>query len=195
MNSSHISPPLAGDIRFAALSQMAEEIFDELELEVVLVYLIDLVNSAVFPFLAEQFSLLGDGWELVESDDAKRSLIKGAIELHRYKGTPWAVREVIRRFGFGEVELIENIYDWTLDGSVLLDGSHVLGDGSAWARYRIILKEAITNDQADNLRKAIIAFTPARSYLESLDYQEAAFRLDGTKYLDGQYNLGSISNG
>lgn len=195
MSNSYLAPPLASDERFAILCELAEEIFDELELETILVYLINMVNSSVFPFLAEQFSLLGDGWELVESDEGKRELIKGAIELHRYKGTPWAVREVIRRFGFGEVEIIENIYDWTLDGSVLLDGSHVLGDESAWAKYRIILKEAITNDQAEKLRKAITAFAPARSYLESMDYQEAAFRLDGTKYLNGQYNLGSILNG
>lgn len=195
MSNPYLAPPLAGDERFSTLCELVEEVFDELEVETVLVYLIDIVKSSVFPFLAEQFSLLGDGWELAESDGAKRELIKGAIELHRYKGTPWAVREVIRRFGFGEVEIIEYIYDWSLDGSVSLGGSHVLGDGSTWARYRIILKEAITNDQADNLRKAIRAFAPARSYLESLDYQEAAFRLDGTKYLNGQYNLGSISHG
>ncbi|EGP02780.1 phage tail protein, partial [Pasteurella multocida subsp. gallicida str. Anand1_poultry] len=27
-----------------------------------------------------------------------------SVELHRHKGTPWSVREVIRQLGFGEVE-------------------------------------------------------------------------------------------
>ena len=195
MNNDHFAPILVNDERFKTLCELAEEMFDELALENTLVYFIDLVEPSLLPYLAEQFSLLGDGWELAESDESKRNLIKSAIELHRYKGTPWAVREIIRRFGFGEIDIIENVHDWSLDGQVLLDGSHILGDISGWARYRIALKEAITNDQADKLCKIIIAFAPARSYLESFDYLEAAFRLDGTKFLDGQYNLGSISHG
>lgn len=173
MNSNHFAPLLVKDERFNTLCELAEEIFDELELENSLIYFIDLVEPAILPYLAEQFSLLGDGWELAESDESKRSLIKSAIELHRYKGTPWAVREIIRRFGFGKVDIIENIYDWCLDGSIKLNGSRVLGDPNAWARYRIVLKEPITKVQADSLRQVVTAFAPARSHLENMDYQEA----------------------
>ncbi|MFT2543454.1 phage tail protein, partial [Escherichia coli] len=74
-----------------------------------------------------------------------RMLIKAAIELHRYKGTPWSIREVIRRFGFGEVDLIEGTGRLSYDGNRSYNGLFVHGDAAAWAVYRVILKQPITN--------------------------------------------------
>lgn len=189
---TNITPVLSQDKRFSILSQLIEESFNEIDLSVLLVYIIDKTPLTTLPFLAEQFSLTGDGWELAESETQKRDLLKRAIELHRYKGTPWAVREIIRLYGFGEVEIIENLFDWCLDGSAKLDGTHFLGDEQEWARYLIVFNEPITNDQAISLRKAILSYAPKRSYLERIDFMEAAFRLDGSIQLDGQYNLGTI---
>lgn len=192
---TNLPPVLAQDERFSILCELLEECMDEIDLSVLLVYLISKTPTVTLPFLAEQFSLFGDGQELAESEAQKRELIAQAIELHRYKGTLWIIREIIRRFSFGEVEIIENIFDWKLDGSVKLIGSHILGYINEWARYRIVLTEPITNEQAAKLRKAILAYAPKRSYLESMDFSEAAFRLDDTKILDGQYNLGTINYG
>lgn len=101
-----LPPPLEGDISLRTLGRLAGRL-DNINLSVLMVYLVDIVDSSALPWLGEQFSLFGDGWELAESDDVRRTLIKSAIELHRYKGTPWSIREIIRRFGFGEVDLIE----------------------------------------------------------------------------------------
>lgn len=61
-----------------------------------LVYLIDTVPAAVLPYLAEQFHVLGhEGWLLATTDLKRRALLKVALELHRYKGTPWAVERVL----------------------------------------------------------------------------------------------------
>ncbi|MFT8211441.1 MAG: phage tail protein I, partial [Symbiopectobacterium sp.] len=96
-----LPPPLEGDISLRALGRLAARL-DSIDLGVLMVYLVDIVDSFALPWLGEQFSLTGDnGWELAESDDVRRTLIKSAIELHRYKGTPWSIREIIRRFGFG----------------------------------------------------------------------------------------------
>ena len=80
---------------------------------------VDLVPTEFLELLAEKWSVTGyDGWLLAESIDAKRKLIKRAVELHRYKGTPWSMREIIRQLGFGEVEIIEGLFDKRHDGSL-----------------------------------------------------------------------------
>ncbi|WP_218565963.1 phage tail protein, partial [Pseudomonas sp. MWU12-2115] len=100
---------LARDQRFGPLSRLTERV-PELDLSVFLVNLIDTVQPDVLPLLAEQFHIHGEeGWTLAESDDARRALLHSANGLHRDKGTPWAIREAIRRLGLGEVTLIEGL--------------------------------------------------------------------------------------
>lgn len=182
--------PLAADLRFQTLGALAGRL-NAIDLQPLLVYLVDTVNASALQALAEQFSLVGDGWELAESDEARRGLIRGAIELHRYKGTPWAIREVIRRLGLGEVTIIEGLADRVRDGTIRRDGIYVHGDAHAWAKYRVILQQPITNDQAAQLRTLLAAYAPARCHLASLEYQAVANRHNGTIRRNGQYNRGS----
>ncbi|MGT3393056.1 phage tail protein I [Escherichia coli] len=185
-----LPPPLEGDISLRTLGRLAGRL-DNIDLSVLMVFLVDIVDSSALPWLGEQFSLSGDGWELAESDDVRRMLIKAAIELHRYKGTPWSIREVIRRFGFGEVDLIEGTGRLSYDGNRSYNGLFVHGDAAAWAVYRVILKQPITNDQAAMLRQTLAAFAPARCHLASLEYQFVAIRYNNTAIHDGSYNHGS----
>ena len=61
-----------------------------------MVYLIDQVDASALPALAEQFHVQGlEGWLFTTDEREKRELIKQAIELHKYKGTIWAVRRVL----------------------------------------------------------------------------------------------------
>ncbi len=126
-----------------------------------------------------------------ERDVHEIALIKAAIELHRYKGTPWAIREIVRRLGFGEVRIIEGLNGQTYDGSINYNGSHVYGASSYWAHYRIIMNSVITNDQAALLRKTLAAFAPARCLLAALDYQAASLRYNGRAAYDGNFNFGA----
>lgn len=185
-----LPPPLEGDISLRTLGRLAGRL-DNIDLSVLMVFLVDIVDSSALPWLGEQFSLSGDGWELAESDDVRRMLIKAAIELHRYKGTPWSIREVIRRFGFGEVDLIEGTGRLSYDDNRSYNGLFVHGDAAAWAVYRVILKQPITNDQAAMLRQTLAAFAPARCHLASLEYQSVAIRYNNTAIHDGSYNHGS----
>ncbi|EFB3081161.1 phage tail protein I [Escherichia coli] len=185
-----LPPPLEGDISLRTLGRLAGRL-DNIDLSVLMVFLVDIVDSSALPWLGEQFSLSGDGWELAESDDVRRMLIKAAIELHRYKGTPWSIRVVIRRFGFGEVDLIEGTGRLSYDGNRSYNGLFVHGDAAAWAVYRVILKQPITNDQAAMLRQTLAAFAPARCHLASLEYQSVAIRYNNTAIHDGSYNHGS----
>lgn len=192
MADQQLPPALAGDDRFALLCELLDETLADLDLNVMLVYLIDLVKPKLLPVLADQFSLLDEAaWMLAESEDAKRNLIKNAAEIHRFKGKPWAIREVIRLLGFGEVVLQEGMNDRTHDGSITRNGSYVHGAPSAWARYRIVLQSAITNDQAALLRRVLLSVAPARCRLVTLDYQSVAIRHNGVARRDGQFNHGS----
>ena len=89
-----LPPPLAGDERFQALGQLAARISD-IDLSPLLVYLVDTVNASALPNLAEQLHILGEGWQFARDDDERRRLLKRAIELHRYKGTRWAIQQVL----------------------------------------------------------------------------------------------------
>jgi phage tail P2-like protein len=187
-----LPPALAGDERFSLLCKLLEERHAGIDLKPMLVYLVDQVKAPLLPVLADQFSLLDEAvWILAESEDARRNLIKNAVELHRYKGTPWAIREIIRLLGFGEVQLQEGLGGRTYDGSITFDGLYVYGDSRAWAAYRVIFQDPITNDQADVIRRMLSSIAPAGRRLASLEYQAAAIRYNGTARYDGLYNHGS----
>lgn len=179
------------DQRARALAELGLR-FDRIDTPRLMPRLVDLVTSEHLPLLAESRSILGeDGYWLAESDSARRALIKGAYELHRYKGTPWAIREIIRRLGFGEVTLIEGLNRRTYNGETKYDGVYVYGSPTHWAHYRVVLKNAITNDQASLLRQTLRAFAPARCILESLDYSQAALRYNARATYNGNFNYGT----
>lgn len=154
--------------------------------------LVELVVPEHLGLLADSRSILGeDGYWLAESDQMRRRLIKGAYELHRYKGTPWAIREIVRRLGFGEVQIIEGMGNKRHDGEISRDGRYARGHSDRWAHYRIIMNNVITNDQAALLRRTLRAFAPARCVLAALDYQATALRHDGRAVRDGSFNRGT----
>jgi phage tail P2-like protein len=151
----------------------------------------DKCPSELLPYLAAEVSV--DGWELAESDDARRALIKSAIPLHQKRGTPWAIREVIRRLGFGEVTLVEGRRVRRRDGTATRNGDYLHGDPTAWAQYIVKLSRAITRDQAENLKAVLERYAPQRSMLAALDYRAAPIRHNGVASRNGQYNRGSAT--
>lgn len=174
------------------LCELLGESLAAVDLNAMLVYLVDLVKPTLLPVLADQFSMLDEAaWLLAESADARRNLIKGAAELHRFKGTPWAVREVIRLLGFGEITIQEGLSGQVRDGTIRRDGGHVHGDPSSWPCYRVFLKRSITNDQAVLVRRLLLSVAPARCRLVSLDFTAVAIRHNGRASRNGQYNRGS----
>lgn len=58
----------------------------------------EISDPALLDMLAWQFHI--EGWELAETEEEKRTLIKKTIELHRYKGTIWAVKHALSAVGY-----------------------------------------------------------------------------------------------
>lgn len=109
----------------------------DLDLTCLLVYNPATVPAPALYALAEQFGVTGDGgWNAAETDEARRELIKRAIELQKHKGTPWAIREVLRSVGFTDVEITEGP-DLKYDGKYPYDGTRFYGDPDNWAIFRV----------------------------------------------------------
>ena len=93
-------PRLLRDDSNTALEQCAVSTL-ETDINPFLLYLVDTVDERLLKYLAYQFHVIGDeGWNLVDTDEEKRNLIKSAISLHRIKGTKAALEYCLSILGF-----------------------------------------------------------------------------------------------
>lgn len=91
-----LPPSIAIDENISKLAQSGEDIFSFLlsQTDNTLIYsAIDRLQEEVLDLLAWQFHI--EGYELVGSLEEKRAMIKNAIEIHRHKGTKWAIKKVL----------------------------------------------------------------------------------------------------
>jgi phage tail P2-like protein len=94
-----LPPALATDPRFKVLGQLALDAF-QIDLSPMLVYLVDIVDASILPYLAEQFCMAGDAGALYagfgpDTEVKTRALLKEAIVLHRFKGTRYSVQRAL----------------------------------------------------------------------------------------------------
>lgn len=169
---SILPPSVNIDKRIVLLEQLFAERLAGLDLSVLLVNLIDRVEASALVWLGKQFSLFGDGWELAKDEQGRRELIKTAIEIHRYKGTPWAIKQALAVLGFGDAVLIEHTGYRTHDGSFRHDGSQVYQSPNWW-EYDLKLNRPITREQAVKIRLALVEIAPARAVLKRIDMRGA----------------------
>ena len=153
----------------AAFDLLVKKRFSELELDRLLVYIIDTVDSAAIPYLAKQFDVLGyKGFRLASNEVEQREIIKRSIELHRFKGTLWAVREALTSIGFGDAIIEEHVEDH-------------------WAKFRVTIDlggRALNVLEIEDLVKMIEEYKNERSHLADLSYT-IAFE-DGVILIDEQ---------
>lgn len=155
------------------IDETVEHRLSGIPLDQLLVYFVDTVTAEALPFLAEQFNVLGiRGYAQAETDQDKRELIKRAIELHRYKGTPWAVREGLRSVGFKEAEIIEGV-GLDHNGTILRNGSQKYEGGNPFQfRVRLDLGETsgMTAERLRMARQVINEYKNVRSHLFDIGF-------------------------
>lgn len=126
----------------AAFDEMVAARFAALEIEALLVYLVDTCDAKLLPFLGAQFGVMGlRGWALTTTEAQRRALIKNAITLRKYEGTPFAVKEAIKSVGYYNAIIEEGVAGVGVmyyDGVHRYDGSEAYG-GSYWANFRVII--------------------------------------------------------
>lgn len=154
-NGTILADSIAHVPHLQAFDLIVKKRFSELELDKLLVYLIDTVNADAIPFFAEQFDVLGyKGFRLAQTELDQREIIKKSIELHRFKGTLWAVREALKSIGFGDAVIEE----------------HVEGH---WAKFRITLdlgKNPLSELAIADLLKMVDEYKNLRSHLADLSF-------------------------
>lgn len=157
----------------AAFDDMVKSRLESLDLSALLVYVVDSVPADALYYLASQFDVLGwKGWNLAQTDADRRALIKKAIELHRYKGTVWAIKEAVRAVGFDDAKVKEHVgFDY--DGAIDYDGTEVFSGGH-WANFRVIV--GLPDDIPINatlislLTNLILEYKNARSNLTDIAF-------------------------
>lgn len=159
-----IASSLSGNELAGALSELVAGRWDDWDLSPFMVYLVDVCAPAALPFLAGQFDVDGlRGFAMAAGEEQQRELIKQSISLHKYMGTPWAIREACRTIGFPIV--------------LLEEGATIPGAAPApddWAQFRILIEAAtdrhITAEEARKLRQFVEFYKNERSHLIELGF-------------------------
>jgi len=121
--------------------QVIKDELATIDLTQLLVYMIDTVDAKALSFLGAQFDVLGyKGFRLAATDDDRRSILKRAIELHRYKGTDWAIKEALKSIGFADVVLLRGYDHWAKFG-ILLTNENVQLTSSSFADITAMVQE------------------------------------------------------
>lgn len=198
---SLLSISISADEHYQTLAALVEEFFVFSEWQPLVPLLIDTVPAQALPYLAEYLSVLGyDGWEYATTEAEQRALLKQSIELHRYKGTPWAVRTVVEKAGFGtvkveegldafthKIETMEYARDLFYDGVAVYDGRFDYGSGVdgkpriildtpavSWALFRVAIiladNEYVSVPIVERIRKSIAVFKNERSWLTDIGF-------------------------
>lgn len=158
----------------AAFDLVAKKRLEAVQLDALLVYLIDTVSEDALSFLAAQFDVLGyKGMRLATTTEQKREVIKRAIELHRFKGTVWAVKEALKTIGYPDAILTE----------------HVQSGPGGWATFRIELdagNNPVSAAAVEELVRMIEEYKNVRSHLTDISYK-ITFDPDSITITDESY--------
>jgi len=197
-----LASSLASIPHLQAFDLLVKKRFDALTLDSLLVYLIDTVDESALYFLAHQFDVLGyKGMHLAQTVERQRSLIKKAIELHRFKGTLWAVQESLKAIGFPDAEITEHITHWATFKVVLNIGVSTITPQMVADVDRMINEYKNTRSHLYGIEFKIafddeITITDA-SYEEEANIDDDSlsvggdFRYNGEEYYNGDRNYSS----
>lgn len=179
-------PPSASRLEHLTAAALAYNLTPEL---ITSTRFADTCPAPLLPWLAWARSV--DWWELAESEDQQRALIKASYRLHQRKGTPWAIKEALNVLGFGDSTIIERATGRSYDGTLNYNGNEPHGDPTRWAVYRVILTRPVTTEQANRIKRLLAEMAPARCHLSALDYTRAPVTYNGAATYNGNYNHGA----
>jgi len=186
----------------AVFDEVAKARMEAIQLEALLVYLIDIVDASALPVLAEQFDIQGvKGFGFAQTEAERRDMVKNALELHRFKGTPWAIREALRRIGLIVDVIEERVFAGTQrNGTVRRDGAVERQSQGHWTFFRVffdaVANPNITAAQFADAFAIIQEYKNARSHL--IDFT-VIVRLNNVDFINltddvnaqGEYSLRS----
>jgi len=125
--------------------------------------------------------------ELTLTEAEQRELLKNAIGLHRYRGTPWAIKQALGSLGWTTVSLLEGQTSW---------GGVAYPPSEGWAVFRVMIElaaeQAVSIGAASTAVAAVNFFKPARAWLDSVWFGVPAMDDEGPTPSD-MLTLGGIA--
>lgn len=156
MAELQLTPALASDERFRVLCQLTAERFDAIDLVPLLIYLVDTVAASALPFLAETFHIEGEeGWSFAPDETSRRALLKRAIAVHRLRGTPAAVYQVLEALGYGAEVL--PWYVWGGEPGTYRVEVYLSGPAAIWPGEQLVRLVRTAQGAGDHLDQLILA--------------------------------------
>lgn len=153
---SLLPSPVRRDLGMRALETVAARL-SALDLTPLVMYDVDNVPGSLLPHLAEQFNVFGDaGWDLALTDEDRRTLIKGAIELHRIKGTRHSVQRALELIG-----VVALITEWWQREPKGLPHTFSV---AVSLRAQPVNSPVIDAARVDDIRRAVSFWKPVRSH-------------------------------
>jgi P2-related tail formation protein len=123
----------------------------------------------------------------VLSEDLQRALLKNAIGLHRFRGTPWAVKQALASLGWAQVTLLEGQATW---------GGSAYPSNEGWAVFRAVIDlapgQGASSGDALTAAAAVNFFKPARALLDSVWFSPPVIFDEGPVPAD-KLTLGGIA--
>lgn len=117
--------------------------------------------------------------ELALSEAAQRELLKSAIALHRFRGTPWAIKQALASLGWEQVILLEGQTSW---------GGVSYPSNQGWAVFRVLIElatgQGVSIEAVATAAAAVNFFKPARAWLDSVWFAVPAISDVGPKPSD-----------
>lgn len=154
MSNKSLAP--INDINLKIFDEICEERFSKIDLDCLLVTIIDNVPAEALPHLAEQYHITGnEGWLQALGEKEKRALIKSAIKMHRYKGTKYAIEEILKT-----LDVVGNVTEW-------------FNYGGQPYYFKVILQifnRSINEETETKLRALIDEYKNERSWLEEIQF-------------------------
>jgi hypothetical protein len=195
-NNNILASSINAKDHLTVFDTMIKARIDSIDLTPILMYLIDIAPVAALPYLADQFDVMGfNGWILCDNDDERRSLIRRSIELKRFRGTPWAIKEALKSVGYYDAQIQEGFSGHMYDGTILYDGTYTYGEGN-WANFRVSLLDLGESKGFSTATLALIigminAYKNERSNL--LDIVLKATTIDYFDTIDDSDFVGSVN--
>ncbi len=157
--------PSINDSRTQALLKLIARLAD-LDLTPMLVYRIDSDALTNVDLLIDIDNLIETGGMVSAgslTEAAQREMLKSAVPLHRFRGTPWAVKEALAALGWTQVSLLEGQSRW---------GGAVYPASQGWAVFRVMIDlvdgQPVPSGVVLTAAAAVKFFKPARAWLDSI---------------------------
>jgi P2-related tail formation protein len=120
------------------------------------------------------------------TEAGERELLKSAIPLHRFRGTPWAIKHALGSLGWQQVTLLEGQSSW---------GGAAYPSNQGWAVFRVTIElgpaQGVPSGSAATAAAAVNFFKPARAWMDSIWFAPPAISDVGPKPSD-RLTLGGI---